>query len=120
MACGCACWKRGTEPGGQLSALYPDKRVYDVPGLPGARGAEVVARLLRQLDGLDVDMRVNTVARTLASDGTGWRVGTDREVFTAGAVILAAGLGALLPRPPRIPGMDLHPDVRTELPDPGS
>ncbi|MBB5360989.1 NAD(P)/FAD-dependent oxidoreductase [Deinococcus humi] len=106
-----------SELGGQLSALYPDKRVYDVPGLPGARGAEVVAHLRRQLDGLDVDVRINTVARTLTSDGTGWKIGTDREVFTAGAVILAAGLGALLSRAPRIPGADSHPDVRTDLPD---
>lgn len=106
------------EPGGQLAALYPDKRVYDVPGLPGARAAEVVAHLLEQLDGLDVDVRVNTVARTLEREGDGWRVGTARDTFTAGAVVLAAGLGALLPRPARVPGAEAHPDVRTDLPDP--
>ncbi|OLV15903.1 NAD(P)/FAD-dependent oxidoreductase [Deinococcus marmoris] len=106
------------EVGGQLSALYPDKRVYDVPGLPGARAAEVVAHLLEQLDGLDVDMRVNTVARELEKSDDGWRVSTDGDTFTAGAVILAAGLGALLPRATRIPGAEDHPDVRTDFPDP--
>ncbi|CAM3905561.1 NAD(P)/FAD-dependent oxidoreductase [Deinococcus frigens] len=105
------------EAGGQLSALYPDKRVYDVPGLPGARAAEVAAHLLRQLDGLPVDVRVNTVARTLERDGDGWRIETDQGSCTAGAVILAAGLGALLPRAARLPGADTHPDVRTDLPD---
>ncbi|QFP76632.1 NAD(P)/FAD-dependent oxidoreductase [Deinococcus sp. AJ005] len=106
------------EVGGQLSALYPDKRVYDVPGLPGARAAELVAHLLRQLDGLDVDMSVNRVARELEKVDDGWRVSTDGDTFTAGAVILAAGLGALLPRAARVPGADSHPDVQTDLPDP--
>ncbi|CAM4182340.1 NAD(P)/FAD-dependent oxidoreductase [Deinococcus marmoris] len=105
------------EVGGQLSALYPDKRVYDVPGLPGKRAAEVVTHLLRQLDGLNVDMRVNTVARQLEKVDGGWRVSTDGDTFTAGAVILAAGLGTLLPRAPRVPGADDHPDVRTDFPD---
>ncbi len=108
------------ELGGQLAALYPDKRVYDVPGLPATRAAEVVAHLQRQLDGLDVDLRVHTLARTLERAGTGWQVGTAVGAFTAGAVILAAGLGALLPREARIPGADLHPDVRTDLPGPGT
>lgn len=107
-----------SEAGGQLSALYPDKRVYDVPGLPGARAAAVVAHLLEQLDGLDVDVRVNTVARTLNRTASGWSVGTDRDTFTAGTVILAAGLGALLPRAARVPGVEAHPDVRTDLSDP--
>ncbi|MFK7603059.1 NAD(P)/FAD-dependent oxidoreductase [Deinococcus sp. SM5_A1] len=105
------------EVGGQLSALYPDKRVYDVPGLPGTRAAAVVWQLLRQLDGLNVDVRVSSVARTLERAGGGWRIGTDRDTMTAGAVILAAGLGALLPRAPRVPGAEDHPDVRTDLPD---
>ncbi|GGM05139.1 NAD(P)/FAD-dependent oxidoreductase [Deinococcus aerophilus] len=106
------------EIGGQLAALYPDKRVYDVPGLPATRAAEVVTHLQRQLDGLDVDLRVHTLARTLERVGDGWQVGTTSGVFTAGAVILAAGLGALRPREARVPGADLHPDVRTDLPDP--
>ena len=106
------------EVGGQLGALYPDKRLYDVPGLPGARAAEVVEHLRRQLDGLDAEVRVNTVARGLERAGSGWRVGTDQGSFTAGAVILAAGLGALRPRAARVPGVDSHPDVRTELPQP--
>lgn len=111
------------EAGGQLGALYPDKRVYDVPGLPGARAADVVEALRRQLEGLDVTLHLHTLARTLDSTATGWSVGTDapdRDTFTAGAVILAAGLGALLPRAARVPGVEAHPDVRTDLPDPAT
>jgi thioredoxin reductase len=107
------------EPGGQLAALYPDKVVYDAPGSPGVRAGDLVAALLAQLAPLGVDLRTGELARTLEPDGAGgWTVGADRERYAAGAVILAAGLGALLPREVRVPGADLHPDVRTDLPDP--
>lgn len=109
----------GAEAGGQLAALYPDKRVHDVPGLPGARGAEIVSGLLRQLGGLPVELRLNELARHLTPVGTGWEVGTSSGRFVAGAVILTAGLGALRPRPPQLPA-HRHPDVRTALPAPQS
>lgn len=110
------------EPGGQLTALYPDRRVYDVPGLPATPAADVIAGLVRQLDGLNVKWHLHTLACTLEPDGEGWRVGVTTpdgpRTFRAGAVILAAGLGALLPREARVPGADTHPDVRTDVPEP--
>ncbi|MEW6422600.1 MAG: NAD(P)/FAD-dependent oxidoreductase [Deinococcota bacterium] len=108
-----------SEPGGQLLALYPDKVIYDAPGLPQVRAAELVAALLAQLGPLGVDLWTGEVARTLEPDGKGgWVVGTDGARHRARAVILAAGMGALLPREVRVPGADTHPDVRTDLPDP--
>ena len=106
------------EVGGQLSALYPDKTVYDVPGSPRTRAADLVAALVAQLGPLNVDLRLGEVAHTLEPDGEGgWVVGTARGQYRAGAVILAAGMGALLPREARVPGAEAHPDVRTDLPD---
>ncbi|PNY82673.1 NAD(P)/FAD-dependent oxidoreductase [Deinococcus koreensis] len=114
----------GAEPGGQLATLYPDKRVYDVPGLAGARGAEIVAGLLRPLGGLPVTLRLGEVASGLQAEGSTWVVETSggqtsEGRYRAGAVILAAGLGALLPRRPQLPA-HAHPDVRTGLPDPAT
>ena len=59
------------ELGGQLSALYPDKRVYDVPGSPAARGGEIVDALTRQLAPFRPDVRLNELALTLQPDGEG-------------------------------------------------
>lgn len=101
------------ELGGQLSALYPDRRVYDVPASPAAYASEVVQRLVRQLDPFDIDFRLGETARTLQPDGAGWVVGTGAARYRAGAVIVAAGLGALHPRPASGPG--LH----TDWPTPG-
>ena len=101
------------ELGGQLSALYPDRRVYDVPASPAAYAGEVVERLVQQLEPFEIDYRLGEVARTLEPDGDGWTVSTDQARYPAGAVILAAGLGALLPRPAGTPG------VHTDWPTPG-
>jgi ferredoxin/flavodoxin---NADP+ reductase len=89
--------------GGQLSALYPDKRVYDVPASPAAYAGEVVKRLVAQLAPFDIDIRLGELARTLEPDSAGWNVGTDRAIYPAGAVILAAGMGALMSRTASMP-----------------
>ncbi len=106
------------EPGGQLAALYPDKKIYDVPAAPAAYAGEVVDRLLRQLGPFDIELRLNELALSLTPDGRGWRVGTLRGSYPAGAVILAAGMGALLPRAaPALPGV---PTLSDWPPAPGS
>lgn len=95
------------EPGGQLSALYPDRVVYDVPGSPEVLAAKLTERLVRQAAPFDPDYRLGEVAQTLTASDDGWQLGTDRGEYRAGAVILAAGLGALRPRaddwPPHSP-----------------
>ena len=101
------------EVGGQLSALYPDKLVYDLPGSPSARAADIVAALRSQLAPFTPDYRLNEVAQTLSQTGEGWTVTTDRASYPARAVIVAAGLGALLAREVRLSGR--HPDVRTVM-----
>lgn len=107
-----------SEVGGQPLTLYPDKIVYDVPGLPRIRAASLIERLVDQLGSLDVDIRTREVACTLSQDDKGdWVIGTSSQDYAAGAVILAAGMGALLPRKSQVPGTDVHPDVRTAWPD---
>lgn len=101
------------ELGGQLSALYPDRRVYDVPASPAAYAGEVVDSLVRQLKPFKIDIRLGEVASSLEPSSNGWTVGTDHSRYPAGAVILAAGLGALLPRPAGTSG------VHTDWPTPG-
>lgn len=86
------------EPGGQLMALYPERLVYDVPAAPATPAAEIVGRLLTQLEPLGTDIRLGELALSLEADGDGWIVGGRHGRYRAGAVIVAAGLGALLPR----------------------
>ena len=36
-------------PGGQCTELYPEKPIYDIPGLPIVTGQELVNKLLEQI-----------------------------------------------------------------------
>ncbi len=108
------------EPGGQLAALYPDRLVYDVPAAPAAYAGQIVARLVQQLEPFSVDLRLGEVARTLEQGGAGWTVGTEHSRYQAGAVILAAGLGALLPRAATQPGAQSDWPPLLPLPKPES
>lgn len=97
------------EVGGQLSALYPEKYIYDAPGFPRVRARELVDNLRGHLAPFAVDVELGVLADALEQVPGGWQVGTHagepaRRDFTASAVILTAGIGALLPRLPGVPG----------------
>jgi len=89
--------------GGQCSALYPDKPIYDIPGFPRISGADLVTQLEAQakpfLPVYHLGQRVDALQKL---DGGGFRLTTSKgEVIEAGAVIIAAGAGAFGPnRPP--------------------
>lgn len=88
--------------GGQISALYPEKEIRDVAGIPGVRGREFVAALAEQAaehsattyllgrQAVGLGHSAEGRARVTLSDGT---------VVEAGAVILTAGIGTFTPRP---------------------
>ncbi|HEU4664270.1 MAG TPA: NAD(P)/FAD-dependent oxidoreductase [Dokdonella sp.] len=88
------------QAGGQCIELYPDKPIYDIPALPRCGARELVERLLEQARPFAPEFHFGEVASALerAADGR-FRVTTHRGlVFDAGVVILAAGLGAFMPR----------------------
>lgn len=90
--------------GGQCSALYPEKPIYDIPGFSRVSGAELVERLENQAEPFQpvfhLGQRVEKLERP--AEGSGFRLTTSKgNVIEAGAVIIAAGAGAFGPnRPP--------------------
>ncbi|AFZ65899.1 NAD(P)/FAD-dependent oxidoreductase [Deinococcus peraridilitoris] len=108
------------EVGGQLSALYPEKFIYDAPGFPRVRAHELVESLRRQLHPFSPALELGALAMSLELVTRGWQVTTwertGERAYTAGAVILAAGIGALRPRVPDVAGVDLLGRVALEWP----
>jgi thioredoxin reductase len=88
------------QPGGQISALYPEKEILDVAGLPRVRGRDFVAALLDQADRYRPEYLLGCQAVTLDRDASGRPEVTlsDGQVIRAGAVILTAGIGTFTPR----------------------
>ena len=93
--------------GGQCAELYPDKPIYDIPGMPVVGALELVRQLEKQAapfkPGLHLGQRVATL--TQESDGR-FALSTDRGTrFAAKAVIIAAGSGAFMPRRLKLDGI---------------
>jgi ferredoxin/flavodoxin---NADP+ reductase len=92
------------EPGGQISALYPEKLIYDVAGFPAVTGRDLVDACVAQAAQFDPVFLLSNRAEQLEPqpDG-GFTVTTDRgEVVNARAVIITGGIGTFTPRP--LPG----------------
>lgn len=101
-----------TVAGGQCASLYPDKPIYDVPGLPQSSGADLAQQLLQQIQPLGQALHLGRqVTRVAKSPGQGdepahWIVLDDQgSTHAARCLVLAAGAGALLPRLPRLEGL---------------
>ena len=54
-------------PGGQCTELYPEKPIYDIPGLPVVTGQELVNRLLEQIKPFDPQFHFSEMVEQLQS-----------------------------------------------------
>jgi len=97
--------------GGQCSELYPEKPIYDIPAWPVIGAQELIDKLVEQIRPFEPGVHLGQeVAGFEQLDDGRFRVETSKgTVFDAGAVIIAAGLGAFQARRLRARGLDdLH------------
>ena len=109
------------QAGGQARQLYADTPIYDIPGLPRCTGRELTERLLAQAAPFAPAFHFDQLVSDLAWDEgqARWRVGTHRGLrFAARAVFIATGVGAFLPRLPKVEGLEalLGTQVLAETP----
>ena len=93
------------KPGGQCAELYPEKPIYDIPGVPFQTGQEHVDALLKQISpfeyGMHLGQRVDSLEQVQGENGAEWRATTSEGLeFVAPNVFIAAGAGAFEPRKP--------------------
>lgn len=88
------------EPGGQVTAMYPEKMIYDVAGFPGIKGRDLVANLVTQAASANPQFRLGVRAERLSyADGRPVLDLADGERLHCGAVIITGGMGSFTPRP---------------------
>ncbi|MBN9747353.1 ferredoxin--NADP(+) reductase [Amycolatopsis sp. A1MSW2902] len=88
------------EPGGQVTAMYPEKMIYDVGGFPSIRGRDLVQGLVDQAAPWKPDYLLGRKAEKLESVDGGLELTLDGgDVLRAGAVLITAGIGEFTPRP---------------------
>ncbi len=99
--------------GGQCSELYPEKPIYDIPGVPSQTAQEHVDALIEQIKpfeyNLHLSQRVESIESISSSDDiTTWLVKTNEGIeCTTKNIFIAAGAGSFEPRrPPNIDDPD--------------
>jgi thioredoxin reductase (NADPH) len=87
------------EVGGQVTALYPEKGIYDVAGFPEVRGKDLVQNLWRQMmqyhPTVCLGEQVQDLKRLASGD---WELTTSKAVHHTKTVIITSGLGLMTPR----------------------
>jgi thioredoxin reductase (NADPH) len=88
------------EPGGQVTAMYPEKMIFDVGGFAAVRGRDLVQGLVDQVEPWQPAYLLGRKAEKLESVDGGVELTLDGgEVLRAGAVLITAGIGEFTPRP---------------------
>ena len=94
--------------GGQCAELYPDKPIYDIPGIPVCSGEELVEALLKQIEPFDATFHFGEEVTELSpqDDGT-FAVKTAKgRTFHTKTVFVAGGVGSFQPRRVRLDGLE--------------
>ena len=92
--------------GGQCSALYPEKPIYDIPAHPAIAGGELVAALEKQAEPFGATYLLGRRVEGLAKDGATILLTTSAgDAVRCKAVIIAAGAGAFGPNRPPLDGL---------------
>ncbi len=101
--------------GGQLSALYPEKYIYDVAGFPKVRAQELVDNLKEQMKKFEPTVSLEQSVEKLEKQPDGiFKLTTNSEIHYTKTVIVTAGNGAFQPRrleldsAPQYEGKNLH------------
>ena len=98
--------------GGQCSELYPEKPIYDIPGVPNQTAQEHVDALLKQIEPFQYEVflneRVESLEELKNEEISSWKISTSEgNEFVAKSIFIAAGAGSFEPRrPPNIEDPD--------------
>ena len=90
------------EIGGQCSALYPEKPIYDIPAYPKILASDLIAKLHEQANRFEPVFHLNQQVESFTKNSNKFTVRTNKGTeIEAKVIIIAAGSGAFGPnRPP--------------------
>lgn len=86
------------ELGGQLTALYPEKYIYDMPGFPAVLAKDLAANLVAQAMPFEPELCLSETAEILEATEDGYRITTAKgTVLPTRKIMIAAGNGSFSP-----------------------
>lgn len=97
--------------GGQCTELYPDKPIYDIPGIPVCTGEELIQNLLKQIEPFSPEMILNDEVTELEKKDDFFNVKTEKgNRISAKTVFIAGGVGSFQPRKIRLKDIEQYED----------
>ena len=85
--------------GGQCIELYPDKPIYDIPGVPNCTGELLIKNLLDQIKPFKPEFHLNQRVNEIKKNDKLWKVITsENKIFETPNIIIAGGVGSFEPR----------------------
>ncbi|PIC57502.1 ferredoxin--NADP(+) reductase [Sporosarcina sp. P12(2017)] len=85
--------------GGQLTALYPEKYIYDIAGFPKITGQKLIDNLVEQMSQFEPNITLEQEVREVTKQEDGnFKIKTNKETHYSKAIIITAGNGAFQPR----------------------
>lgn len=83
--------------GGQLTALYPEKYVYDMPGFHKVLAKDLAAEMEKQGLHFHPEVILEETANALVTEDDGYTIETDKGSYPTKTIIISAGAGAFSP-----------------------
>src|SRR4051812_482347 len=80
--------------GGQLTALYPEKYIFDVAGFPKVLAKDLVKSLAEQAAQFQQPIHLAQRVTGLEEDDGHFVLVTDKDRYPTRAIVIAAGIGA--------------------------
>lgn len=97
------------EIGGQCSALYPEKPIYDIPALPEILAGDLIENLEKQAAPFDPVYHLDQTVVSLGKESSFWFLKTSKDtLIKAKAVIIAGGAGAFGPNKPPLDDLEAY------------
>jgi len=108
------------ELGGQLTALYPEKYIFDVGGFPKVLAKDLVKNLVEQALQFEPEVRLDEQVQTLERVDGHFELGCAGGTYRSQTVVIAGGKGAFEPMPLKCVGYEdfLHAGVEYAVRDP--
>ena len=79
--------------GGQCIELYPDKPIYDIPGIPKCTGESLTQKLVEQIKPFKTKIHLNERVQKIQNEGNNWIVETNKgKKFISPNIIIAGGV----------------------------
>ncbi|HEX9939943.1 MAG TPA: NAD(P)/FAD-dependent oxidoreductase [Longimicrobium sp.] len=94
--------------GGQLMALYPEKYIFDVGGLPRILAKDLAKNMIEQGTQFGPEVVLGAEVQRLLPEGGHFRLVTPKGDYLTRTVVITAGKGALNPRVLECPGWEEH------------